>query len=159
MDVPHKTLLLLQRDQQVLLARKKTGFGKGKIVAVGGAVEAGETMLEAAIRETLEEVHVVPLEPRQVADIRFTFPHQTSWTMQVAVFNATDWQGEPVESAEVVPAWYNVTALPFAEMWADARYWLPQVLAGQFVRAEFVYKDDVQIDRERSWVEVEQRRA
>jgi 8-oxo-dGTP diphosphatase len=40
---------------EVLLGYKKTGFGTGKIVALGGHVEPGESAAEAAAREVKEE--------------------------------------------------------------------------------------------------------
>ena len=56
--------LLVKKDSrsgqiaEVLLARKKTGFGEGKVVGVGGTVEAGETVFQAAVREVHEELEV-----------------------------------------------------------------------------------------------------
>jgi 8-oxo-dGTP diphosphatase len=41
--------------REILLGRKKTGFGTGKIVGLGGHVEPGETALEATVREVAEE--------------------------------------------------------------------------------------------------------
>ena len=58
---------------EVLLARKKTGFGLGKIVGIGGKVEPGETLLQAAVRETEEElsIHVREEDLAQAARITF----------------------------------------------------------------------------------------
>ncbi len=41
---------------RVLLIHKKRGLGKGKINGPGGRLEAGETPVQAAVRETREEV-------------------------------------------------------------------------------------------------------
>ena len=48
--------------QEVLLGRKKRGFGEGKIVGLGGKVEPGETLAQAAVREVLEESGIVVSE-------------------------------------------------------------------------------------------------
>jgi len=40
------------------------------------------------------------------------------------------------------PAWYAIDALPFAQMWDDNRYWLPLILAGQALQAEFTFAAD-----------------
>ena len=42
---------------------------------------------------------------------------------EVHVFYATAWSGEPTESDEMAPAWFDVAALPFDRMWADDRVW------------------------------------
>ena len=51
---------------------------------------------------------------------------------------ADAWEGEPRPSDEVVPAWYRRDAVPYDEMWDDARLWLPKVLAGERFRGWFV---------------------
>lgn len=48
------TLLLIHQANRVLLGMKKRGFGQGRYNGFGGKVEKGETIIEAAIRETIE---------------------------------------------------------------------------------------------------------
>jgi 8-oxo-dGTP diphosphatase len=131
-------------ERQVLLGHKKTGLGTGKIVALGGHVEDGESPDQAAAREVKEEagLAVDPGALTEVADITFLFPERPRWDMTVNVFTATEWDGEVAETAEITPQWFPVTALPLAGMWDDARYWLPRVLAGECLRATFTYKAD-----------------
>jgi len=56
------TLLFLIKDDQILLAMKKRGFGAGRFNGVGGKVEPGETIEQALIRESQEEINVTPIE-------------------------------------------------------------------------------------------------
>ncbi|MGK3648047.1 8-oxo-dGTP diphosphatase [Pseudarthrobacter enclensis] len=130
------TLCFLLRDDadggQVLLGLKQKGFGKGKIVGIGGHVEAGETAVQAVIREVLEETGVV-LVPGDLADagaVHFVFPARPEWDMKTRLFTARTWSGEPAPSDEIIPEWFRVDTLPVERMWQDADHWLPVVLEG-----------------------------
>jgi 8-oxo-dGTP diphosphatase len=131
-------------ERQVLLGHKKTGLGTGKIVALGGHVEEGESADQAAAREVKEEagLTVDAAALTEVAGITFLFPERPRWDMTVNVFATTEWDGEVTETAEITPQWFPVTALPLAGMWDDARYWLPRILAGERLRATFTYEAD-----------------
>jgi 8-oxo-dGTP diphosphatase len=131
-------------SRYVLLGRKKTGFGTGKVVGVGGKVEPGEGDDDAACREMQEEtgVRVGPEALEQAGRIFFDFPAQPAWNMDTALFVARRWEGDPVESAEIAPAWYRVDRLPLAQMWHDAGHWLPLALSGQRPRLRVLMRPD-----------------
>lgn len=143
--IPRTCLCLIRRQSaagpEVLLGLKKTGFGAGKWVGLGGHVEPGEKPVAAAVREVEEESGLlVPGDSLQhVASIEFRFPYRPSWDQDTEVFMTWVYHGEPAESDEVAPRWFAETALPLGLMWHDARYWLPLVLAGEHVdlRATF----------------------
>ena len=65
------TLCILRKENQILLAMKKRGFGKGKYNGVGGKIENGETPDSAMIRETEEEISVTPTKFEKVGVIEF----------------------------------------------------------------------------------------
>ena len=129
----------------VLLGLKKRGFGQGKYVGFGGKIEAGETVEEATVREMEEEtglqVAVEDLEP--AGRLTFLFPARPEWDHLVHVYQIRRWQGEPQESAEMRPQWFAIDGIPYAEMWDDARSWLPIVLSGQVIHGVFWYNDDL----------------
>jgi 8-oxo-dGTP diphosphatase len=131
-------------DREVLLGFKKTGFGAGRWVGPGGHVEPGEEPVAAAAREVAEETGliVVPSTLRRLAALTFVFPARPEWDQTAEVFGTDEFEGEPVESDELVPRWFAIDALPLDGMWDDARYWLPIVLAGQRVVAEITFADD-----------------
>lgn len=146
--IPLTCLCLIRRDcdptPQLLLGLKKTGFGAGKWVGLGGHVEPGETPAAAAVREVKEESGLlVPIDSlRHVASIEFRFPSRPSWDQDSEVFLTSTFEGDPVESDEVAPRWFSLSALPLKLMWDDARFWLPLVLAGQSVTARFTFAGD-----------------
>lgn len=139
------TLVFLLKEDKILLAMKKRGFGMGHWNGVGGKVEPGETSIQAAIRETEEEIGVKVFDLDEVAKINFYFPHvdmEKKWDQQVVVYLAKDWSGEPVETEEMRPEWTNVVNIPYNEMWSDDIIWLPEVLAGNKIFAEMMFDEN-----------------
>ncbi len=136
----HCTLLFLHKDDQILLAMKKRGFGEGRWNGVGGKVDAGETVEQALVRECQEEIGVTPTAFTKVAELDFSNDSTTDpWRQFVHVYACSKWEGEPTESEEMAPKWYNITALPYAEMWQDDQLWLPFVLRSKLVEADFTF--------------------
>lgn len=142
------TVLFLTKDREVLLAMKKRGFGAGRWNGVGGKLEAGETVETAAIRECQEEINVTPSKLVKVAEIVFDEEHLGKRELlHVHVFTSESWKGEPKETEEMSPRWFAKNKIPYAEMWPDDPYWLPQILDGKKVKAEFTLgKDDVLVN-------------
>lgn len=133
------TLLFLRRDDEILLAMKKRRFGEGRWNGVGGKVDPGESIEEAMLRETEEEINVKPTVYHQLAKIAFDQYFKGEHAlMSVNVFVATQWDGEPTESEEMKPQWFPKDTLPYDAMWQDDPYWLPLVLEGKKIRASFV---------------------
>ena len=129
----------------MLLGEKKKGFGRGKLVGPGGKLEAGETPRQSAVREVFEECGLLVAEDDLVplGRFRFEFPHQPAWSQLCWVFSARDWQGEMIESDELFLRWHPVDALPLERMWDDARHWLPEALAGNYVVRSFTFGADL----------------
>lgn len=132
------SLLFLRKGNLVLLAMKKRGFGEGRWNGVGGKVEEGESIEQAMIRETQEEIGVTPLIFEKVGDIRFDEYFKGKPTlMHVHVYTCTQWDGEPTESEEMRPQWFKLDKIPYKAMWSDDPYWLPSVLEGKKISADF----------------------
>lgn len=126
------SLCFILDGDRVLLIRKKRGVGAGKINGPGGKVEAGETMIDSAVRETREEIGVTPLELELRGELFFDFvgSHQ----VHCGVFIARAFAGDPAETNEAVPMWRAIDAMPYDEMWEDDRTWFPLLLAGKYFR-------------------------
>ena len=130
----------LRTDGQVLLIRKKRGLGAGKVNAPGGKAESGERPVDTAVRETIEEVGLRPLDPEHYGTLRFAF--LDGYRLEVYVYVAYRWDGDLVETDEALPFWVAEDGIPFNEMWEDDRCWLPNVLAGDHVEAEMAFDGD-----------------
>lgn len=133
------TLCLFLKEDQILLAMKKRGFGAGRWNGVGGKLEKGETPKQAAIREAQEEINITPKKVKKVAILNFDFPDKVEWSQQVVVFTCQNWEGEPAESEEMNPKWFGIKEIPYDQMWPDDIHWLPKVLAGTTVLGKFIF--------------------
>jgi len=137
-----RTLLFLIRDDEILLALKKRGFGAGRWNGVGGKLEPGETIEQALIRECQEEINVTPLSYRPVAELDFYGGSVAEpWHMYVYAYLCDEWGGEPAESEEMAPQWYRISDIPYTAMWQDDEHWLPLVLDDKIIKASFYFDE------------------
>ena len=149
----HTTLVLLKQNNKILLGLKKRGFGKGRLNGAGGKLEKGETIEECAIRETQEEIGVKVTKMEHVADIVFQdlYYRGVPERNMMHVFMATKWEGEPIESDEIKPEWFDIEKMPYDKMWIDDEKWMPQVLRGHKLEAWFHFNENNVYDD--FWVE------
>jgi len=138
------TLLFVCRDGAVLLIRKKRGLGAGKINGPGGRIEPGETALAAAVREVEEELRITPLNPEERGRLRFQFLDGLS--IEAHVFCAEDFTGIPTETDEAAPLWVARQAIPYDQMWADDRVWLPVFLSSRYFFGFFTFDGERMLD-------------
>lgn len=137
------TLLLLRKDNEILLAKKKRGFGEGKYNGVGGKLEKGETPEEAMIRETEEEIMVTPTKYEKMGIIEFLeYVKGERTNVKFHLYVATKWEGIPRESDEMEPKWFALDNLPYQDMFPDDKYWLPYILEGKKVNAFFDFDEE-----------------
>ena len=135
------TLCILYQNSSVLLAMKKRGFGAGRWNGFGGKVEAGEQIREAALRECLEEGGIVPLNLTARGVLTFTFATRPE-VLEVHLFGATRFDGSVLETEEMRPQWFEISEIPYRQMWPDDRYWLPLFLDGKDLRGTFHFRDE-----------------
>jgi 8-oxo-dGTP pyrophosphatase MutT (NUDIX family) len=136
------TLALLFKNNQILLAMKKRGFGQGRWNGVGGKPKENESIEDTAKRETSEEIGIEIAKFGEIARLCFYFANKPEWNQEVIVYRVDKWTGEPTESEEMAPKWFPFEEIPYESMWPDDKYWLPLVLKGKKVRASFVFGDN-----------------
>ncbi|MBT4870656.1 MAG: NUDIX domain-containing protein [Candidatus Diapherotrites archaeon] len=141
------TLLLVIKEDKILLGMKKRGFGEGKWNGFGGKVNTDESIEEAAAREMEEEAGIIidKNKMEKCAELNFTFPFvpkEKAFDQLVHVFVVKEWEGEPKESEEMLPKWFLKNELPYESMWNDDAIWLPKILNGEKLKADFVFDKD-----------------
>ncbi len=145
------TLCYCIKDDQVLLAMKKRGFGSGKWNGYGGKVNENENPITAAVRELEEESGLVADEKnlQQVALVQFYFDGNPIF--ECFVYTTHTWHNDPIETEEMRPQWYPISALPFVEMWAADVKWIPLILKGEKIEAEVNFNTDGSVVKEFSY--------
>ena len=121
---------------------KKRGFGAGKWNGFGGKVNQNESIEAAAIRELYEEAGITPNKFEKIGELTFLFPYKKEWNQIVHLFLIKDWNGEPKETEEMKPQWFEIGSIPFNKMWQDDAHWLPKVIGGKKVNATFTFGED-----------------
>lgn len=125
---------------KILLIHKKRGLGAGKVNGPGGRCEPGETALDCARRETIEEVGVTPTGLSLAGELHFQFVD--GYALHCAVFTADGLEGALIETDEAKPFWKPVGEIPFDDMWTDDRHWIPWMLERRKFRGFFRFDGD-----------------
>ncbi len=143
-EVPRKitTNVYLRKGDQILLAMKKRGFGAGKWNGAGGKAEPGETAEAAAIRECQEEIGVTPKNLQLLGLIDF---YDDNVNHYCHMYAADEWDGEPAESEEMRPQWFNVADIPYDAMWEADHTWMPLFVAGKHFKGTLIFTGNTPI--------------
>ena len=135
---------LINEEKQILLGRKKRGFGIRKWNGFGGKLQCGEMYKKCMKRELYEESGLMIEEDDlvQVAYFDFQFPFYPQWTHDGVVYIIHRWKGELRNSDEMEPRWFSVEEIPYDEMWKGDQAWLPLLLDGKKVAGRIVFGED-----------------
>ncbi len=132
------TLCIVHQDTNVLLGMKKRGFGAGRWNGFGGKVLENEGIEDATRRETLEEAGITVGELSEMGVLEFEFRGDPQ-ILEVHVFKAANFSGDPTETEEMKPQWFEVAEIPYDTMWPDDIYWMPLFLKGKKFTGRFLF--------------------
>lgn len=126
------TLVLLLRDNQIVLAKKKRGFGMNWWNGYGGKLHEGETPEMAAVREVKEEsgISISESQLKEIGAVDFYFEDKEEWNQRVIVYRVEHFEGEPEETEEMNPKWFSKSEIPYTEMWPGDDSWFPYAVQG-----------------------------
>ena len=128
-------------NHKFLMIRHHRGINEGCVNFPGGKKEAGETMEDCVIRETYEETGLKIKNPKQVGYIEFP-----TKDFYVYVFKSTEFSGSLNEKKDEVDAfWIDEDEIPYEQMREADRNFLPEIMAGKYVKRRFIYDDDFHV--------------
>lgn len=127
------TLVMVHEDGKVLMSMKKDGFGGGWWNGYGGKVQPGETVEQCARRELMEEAGI-GVEKLEKAGMLYFDIEGDERLHEGHIFRGSGVIGEPRETDEMVtPRWFDVSALPYGQMWKGDDAWMPAFFEGKFI--------------------------
>ncbi|MBR5598761.1 MAG: 8-oxo-dGTP diphosphatase [Alphaproteobacteria bacterium] len=129
------------KNHKFLMIRHHRGINDGCINFPGGKKEPDETIEACAIRETFEETGIIIKNPVKVGYIEFP-----GVDFYVHIFKSSEFSGTINENkAEVDAFWQDMDNVPYDMMREADRDFLPDILAGVYVKRRYVYDTNFHI--------------
>ena len=137
------TMVFLIRNNQVLLGEKRHGIGAGMLTGPGGVIHSAESVDQAVAQKCKESIGVLPTYFSKIGELEHDMWHDgKKGRIMTDLYVAEEWEGEAEETSIMTPKWVQCDDLPFKQLWPDAQYWLPHVLAGERVKGVFTYDEN-----------------
>ena len=76
-----------------------------------------------------------------LGEIDFYFTDKPEWDQKVFVYRIDDFSGEPEETEEMKPQFFNLEDIPYESMWAGDDVWLPKLIAHKRFKGKSVFTD------------------
>ena len=114
-----------------------------------GFINAGEKPKEAAVRELYDSVKIrayeKDLEQAGVMNLFTLRPDGVrERTLTITIFICENFQGVPHMTSGFKPRWFNLSSIPYNDMFEDTKEWLGRVMSGEKVVIEIISTTDEQ---------------
>lgn len=138
-----KTVLCyLKRDDSYLLLyrnKKKNDMNEGKWMGVGGHLEKGETIDQAAIREVFEETGLTVHSLECAGEIIFI---NDDYEEVMYLYEITDFSGSLIECNEGELKWVPIKDIYDYPMWEGDKEFLPLLIDhAPYFKMKLIYKN------------------
>ncbi len=139
-----ETLVIVHKDNKVLLGLKKRGFGKNKWNGFGGKLEKEDNgdLERCVCRETKQECGIDLKNLKNAGDTLYVFEGDEQDHL-VRIYTTDCFEGYPRETDEMRWKWFDVDKIPYDAnevsdgfgMWKNDRFWMPYLLSGKYFKA------------------------
>lgn len=140
------TQVYMEHEGKVLMLfrnKKENDMNEGKWIAPGGKCEEGESPLDCAIREVMEETGYLCHEPRYRAVVEFHNDIYPSEVMHIFTCDSFEMACEPV-SDEGTLEWIDKDEILELNLWEGDRYYLKEMMKRKdFFTMKLYYSKDV----------------
>ena len=148
MEETIKTVLCyLKKDNCYLLLyrnKKQNDLNEGKWMGVGGHLENGETIDQAAIREVFEETGLHVHSLKCAAEILFI---NDDYQEIMYLYEITDFSGEQIECNEGELKWVPIKDIYNYPMWEGDKEFLPLLINhAPYFKMTLIYKNKDLVD-------------
>jgi len=134
------TLTVIHDGEKILLGMKKRGYAAGRWNGFGGKLEPGESIEEGMLRELNEESGLTATKHEKIGMLTFESDDE-DYISEVHLYRIDEFNGDPIETDEMRPEWFEFEKIPYSEMWPDDIIWLPLVLAGDKVEGRVYFEN------------------
>ena len=117
--------IYIKKDDSYLLLyrnKKKNDMSEGKWLAPGGHVEIGESIEEAARRETKEETGLLIHSHKLCGEVHFV---NDNYEEMMYIFLTSDFSGQLIECNEGELKWISIKGMYSLPMWEGDKAYLP----------------------------------
>lgn len=135
---------LIKDNKMLFLVREKendTMHQQGMYLPIGGHVELGEELEEAAIREVQEESDII-VHSVQLRGILYIRSQNTGdYDIMMSIFTSSDFTGEPVTGREGSFKWVELDNIQNIHLYEGDKIFLDLLFKHEFFVMELLYKE------------------
>ncbi len=129
------------RNGSLLLIRTEEGLSKGKWNAPNGEILKGEQPYKSAMKQVFQQTGLYVNKVVDNGTVRLFLNGSNEFTYKLHIFSTKLFSGDLKPNIKGEPRWFNISEIPYYEMWADDKYWTNLVLQGKKFDADFFFDE------------------